>query len=197
MNKSQYIGITENIDPAFHLEIFDKLYKGNIIITKRLTNKLNEKLIEHKDKIILHCTCTGFGGRIDPVIPTAKGVNTAKKVIEKFSDIGIKRVRWSSMDMYDHVKERFKKEGIILPYNTFHAPKEMIELAHLELSHTCEKFGMVLETCGEGLFQAENKRRVYVNKKKSNFIGGNMSDRGAYGDVFRLFRGESGKHRQG
>lgn len=185
MDKTQYIGITENIDPAFHLEIFDNLYNGNIIITKCLTNKLNEKLIEHKDKIILHCTCTGFGGsklepfaptyeqtynklkellcsgfpvshvvlRIDPVIPTAKGVNTAKKVIEKFSDIGIKRVRWSSMDMYDHVKERFKKEGIILPYNTFHAPKEMIEVAHLELSHTCKKYGMELETCGEGLFQ--------------------------------------------
>ena len=62
MNKDQYIGITENIDPAFHLEIFDHLYKGNIIITKRLTNKLNEKLIENKDKVILHCTCTGFGG---------------------------------------------------------------------------------------------------------------------------------------
>ena len=53
MDKDQYIGITENIDPAFHLEIFDHLYKGNIIITKRLTNKLNEKLIENKDKVIL------------------------------------------------------------------------------------------------------------------------------------------------
>ena len=54
MDKDQYIGITETIDPAFHLEIFDNLYKGNIIITKRLTNKLNEKLIENKDKVILH-----------------------------------------------------------------------------------------------------------------------------------------------
>ena len=185
MNREQYIGITENIDPAFHLEIFDNLYKGNIIITKRLTNKLNEKLIENKDKVILHCTCTGFGGsklepfaptyeqtynklkelisggfplshivlRVDPVIPTEKGVHTAINVIEKFSDLGIKRVRWSSMDMYDHVKERFKKEGIALPYNTFHAPKEMIEKAHLELSNACNKHDMELETCGEGLFK--------------------------------------------
>ena len=51
MDKNQYWGITENCDPAFNLEVFDNLYKGNTIITKRLTNKLIEKLVEHQDKI--------------------------------------------------------------------------------------------------------------------------------------------------
>ena len=60
MDKSQYIGITETSDPCFHLEIFDNLYAGNIIITKNLSNKLIEKLIEHKDKCILHCTIFQF-----------------------------------------------------------------------------------------------------------------------------------------
>ena len=49
----QRIGTTESGEIAFNLEAFDRLYKGNIIITKRLTDKLIEKLIEHKDKIIL------------------------------------------------------------------------------------------------------------------------------------------------
>ena len=39
LDKSQYIGITETGDPAFNLEIFERLYNANIIITKRLTNK--------------------------------------------------------------------------------------------------------------------------------------------------------------
>ena len=51
MDKNQYWGITENCDPAFNLKVFDNLYKGNTIITKRLTNKLIEKLVEHQDKI--------------------------------------------------------------------------------------------------------------------------------------------------
>ena len=136
MDKSQYFGATESFDPAFNLDAFNHLYSGNLIITKRLTNKLIDKLIEHKDKIILHCTVTGMGGskiepfvptyeeyyekckeliskgfsvkqivlRVDPVVPTEKGIDTALKVIDKFHDLGIKRVRWSSVDMYPHVK---------------------------------------------------------------------------------------------
>mgnify|MGYP003328007523 CR=1 FL=1 len=34
--------------------IFDKLYDGNIIITKRLTDKLIEKLVENKEKCICY-----------------------------------------------------------------------------------------------------------------------------------------------
>ena len=60
MDKSQYIGITETSDPCFHLELFDRLYDGNIIVTKNLSNKLIEKLIENKDKCILHCTIFHF-----------------------------------------------------------------------------------------------------------------------------------------
>ena len=71
MDKSQYFGTTESFDPAFNLDAFDHLYSGNLIITKRLTNKLIDKLIEYKDKIILHCTVTGMGGsKIEPFVPT-------------------------------------------------------------------------------------------------------------------------------
>ena len=61
IQKNQCIGITETSDPCFHLDLFDKLYEANIIITKNLSTKLIEKLIENKDRCILHMTVTGMG----------------------------------------------------------------------------------------------------------------------------------------
>ena len=147
MDKNQQVGITESGEIAFHLEAFNNLRRANIIITKRLTNQLIEKLIEHKDKCILHLTVTGMGGtkvepfvptyketfnkfgeliekgfpieqvvlRVDPIIPTPKGVKTALEVIKLFiNNYNIPRIRWSSLDMYEHVKERFKENKIPL-----------------------------------------------------------------------------------
>lgn len=181
MDRSQYFGTTEAGEISFDLSVFDRLYNGNIIITKRITDKLSEKLIEHKDKIILHCTCTGYGGtvvepfvpdyettyrklselimngfpvshivlRVDPVIPTEKGIKLAIKVIEKFLPLGITRVRWSCLDMYDHVKKRFIDKGLKLPYDTFNADKKTINDVHNLLMSVCETFNATLETCGE------------------------------------------------
>ena len=181
MDKSQYIGIVENTDPCFHLEIFDNLYDGNIIITKRLTDKLNEKLIQYKEKCILHLTVTGMGSskvepfvpsveqsfkkfkkliedgfpidhvvlRIDPIVPTDKGINTALHVINIFKNCGIKRVRFSVLDMYKHVKERFEAVGIPLPYETFHAPLEKRLEIRDKLVEIGKKDGFEVEACGE------------------------------------------------
>ena len=44
MDKSQRFGTTEISDPCFHLEIFENLYDGNLIIAKRLTPALIDKL---------------------------------------------------------------------------------------------------------------------------------------------------------
>ena len=181
MDKSQLIGITESSEVSFNLDVFDRLYNGNIIITKRLTNNLIDKLVEHKDKIILHFTVTGFGGsvlepfvppleisrkkfgqlldrgfpidhcvlRIDPCIPTEKGLETMCKVVESFSDTGIKRVRFSVLDMYDHVKKRFNESGIELPYETFHAPLEDRKKMYDVLCELGEKYGFAVEVCAE------------------------------------------------
>jgi DNA repair photolyase len=67
--------------------------------------------------------------RIDPVIPTPRGIETFRGVIEKFKDTGIKRVRYSFLDMYSHVAERFINAGIRLPYESFTAPDSMINNA--------------------------------------------------------------------
>ena len=81
IEKEQRIGVTESGEIAFNLEAFDRLYKGNLIITKRLTEKVIEKLVEHQDKIILHLTVTGMGGsRIEPFVPRA--VDTHKMLVK-------------------------------------------------------------------------------------------------------------------
>lgn len=177
----QRIGITEAGEVSFDLSVFDRLYKGNIIITKRLTDKLIDKLVEHQDKIILHITCTGYGGtvleplvptveqtyekfsqliskgfpishvvlRIDPCIPTEKGKERMVNVVEAFKDSGIQRVRFSVLDVYKHVKERFTDKGLPIPYETFHAPlQDRMELYSI-LQAYGSNYRFDVEACGE------------------------------------------------
>lgn len=70
------IGITERGDGGLDLSWANKLSQVDaaVIITKHLTvgnQDLINKLIANKSKIILHVTCTGFGGTvIEPGVPT-------------------------------------------------------------------------------------------------------------------------------
>lgn len=55
--------------------------------------------------------------RVDPIIPTTKGIFTAKKVISAvIDDALISRIRVSIIDMYPHVRHRFMELGLPLPY---------------------------------------------------------------------------------
>ena len=182
MPKDQRIGTCEAGEIAYNLDAFDRLYKGNIIITKRLTDKLIEKLIENKDKIILHLTVTGMGNtriepfvptpqktleklhklldggfptshivlRVDPIVPTRKGVETAIGVLKLFRGLGIKRVRISFLDNYKHVRERFKEIGVELYDGNFHAPlKERLKCL-TAIKYSAEECGYeTVEACGE------------------------------------------------
>ena len=177
------IGTTESGEISYNLDAFDRLYKGNIIITKRLTDKLIEKLIEHQDKVILHLTCTGMGHsriepfvpsveethdkfvklieggfpishvvlRVDPIVPTQKGVETAMHVLRTFRDFGIRRVRISFLDNYKHVQERFKEENIPILYNgSFHAPlAERLDVLEKIKQCAFECGFESVEACGE------------------------------------------------
>lgn len=186
LDKTQCIGITETSDPCFHLDLFDNLYNANIIITKNLTSKLIEKLVEHKDKCILHLTVTGMGGskiepfvpepmkmldavntlvskgfpveqivlRVDPIIPTPKGIETALNVMLYFQNVGIKRLRVSFLDMYKHTKERFLEHNVRLPYETFHADKKTRKEAFNSIYEHAIKMGYdIIQTCGEPDFE--------------------------------------------
>lgn len=178
---SQQVGITESGEIAFNLDAFNNLRNANIIITKRLTDKLIEKLVENKNKIILHLTCTGMGGtkvepfvptvdvtfkkfkklidsgfpiehvvlRIDPIVPTEKGINTAIKTLETFIPTRIKRVRFSVLDMYKHVKERFNDANIPLPFEAFHSPLDVRKQIYGKFLDYSIVYGFELEVCGE------------------------------------------------
>lgn len=181
INKNQLIGCTESSEVSFNLDVFDRLYDGNIIITKRLTTKLIDKLVENKDKIILHLTCTGWGGselepfvpklettrkkfgeliekgfpiehcvlRIDPIIPTEDGIDRMFGVLKAFCNTGIERVRFSILDMYDHVKKRFREANLEVPYETFHAPLEIRKTIYNILLDFGKEYKFDVESCAE------------------------------------------------
>ena len=173
------VGITERGDAGIDFSWVDKLLDANIIISKYLNDGLINELINYKEKVIFHVTCTGYGEtalepnvhnfiwthqqilklvdmgfpvnqivlRVDPIIPTSKGLDRVDGVLDCFSDTGIKRVRYSFIDMYPHVKERFNNAKIPIPFTTFCAPKEMISNA-LEMLN-CYEDKYELESCAE------------------------------------------------
>lgn len=177
------VGITERGDAGLDFSWVNKLLDANIIITKNLNDTIIKHLINNKNKIILHITCTGFGGtkiepkvptvdftynqthkliengfpinqivlRVDPIIPLKIVLEErVRKVLNLFKDTGIKRVRYSFLDMYPHVKERFIKAGIKLPYETFCCPEYMKQNA-LELLKQFEDI-YEFEACAENTF---------------------------------------------
>lgn len=86
--------------------------------------------------------------RTDPIIPTQKGIQTAQRIWDTFSDLGIPRCRYSVLDMYIHVRERFSNVGIRLPYETFRAPDGMMDAVRRAVID-CRKYSM--EACAEDL----------------------------------------------
>lgn len=179
------IGITEAGDAGLDLSWGDKLYDINIIITKHLTAK-NENLISallnNSQKIILHCTCTGYGGtiiepnvpiptdvydgvaklismgfpvaqivlRTDPIIPTDKGIKRIEKVWKLFSNLGIQRCRLSIIDMYSHVRKRFEDVCGSVPFNTFTAPRHMIDDVSQAIANNQALYAH-FESCAENI----------------------------------------------
>ena len=81
------IGITERGDASIDYSWVDKLNNvdGAIIITKNLNEKLQTKILEASKPIIVHCTCTGWGGSyLEPNVPNYKEqLNNLKSLIDK------------------------------------------------------------------------------------------------------------------
>jgi len=146
------IGVTERGDAGLDLSWVDKLHAvdGAIVITKQITPAFAEAVLEHKDKLILHATVTGYGHsilepnvpypidelhvvedlcrqgfpkekvvvRVDPIIPTEKGLDKASQIIYTSMEAGFARYRVSLIDMYPHVRERFALKGLSCPYGS-------------------------------------------------------------------------------
>jgi hypothetical protein len=89
--------------------------------------------------------------RVDPIIPTPKGINCAIDIIGFFHKYcpAVKRVRYSFIDMYPHVIERFKSAHIRLPFDGFQAPKAMRDNAVTQLNAIASAYNLKLESCAE------------------------------------------------
>lgn len=172
------VGITERGDAGLDFSWVKKLLDANIIITKNLNDTIIQHLIDNKEKIILHITCTGYGGtviepnvptisytynqfyklidkgfpskqivlRVDPIVPTTKGISLANQVMGIFAD-RIQRVRFSFLDQYPHVKNRFEIADIKQPFFGFTAPHEMMKEA-LNMLELWEPYYQI-ESCAE------------------------------------------------
>lgn len=136
------IGATEAGDAGLDLTWVKNLDRvhGAVVITKNITPAFYEAALKYRNKLVIHTTCTGYGGsvveprvpevkqffnsvvalvkdgfpkekiviRVDPIIPTEKGLERAQRVIEVFLQEGFSRFRISVIDMYPHVRERFR-----------------------------------------------------------------------------------------
>lgn len=152
--------ITKDINDVFIQAILKAHNEGNKIILHATCTGLGgypvERYIKPKEWThtqVLKLIELGFPVeqivlRVDPIIPTSNGIATANSVLRLFADTGIKRVRYSFLDMYPHVIQRFKNEGIQIPYATFNAPKEMQDNA---IAMLCSNYslGYEFEACAE------------------------------------------------
>jgi hypothetical protein len=181
-------GITENGDASINYEWVEKIDEmdGTILITKKITPVFKSKVLEYKNKpIILHISCTGFGGtvleprldnfqttithirdllnngflaerivlRIDPIIPTGKDIKTFEAVVRFAREVipEVSRIRISVMDMYPHVRKRFKDNGIECPYaDGFQAPDFMFKNLNWKIEELKREFPeLSFESCAE------------------------------------------------
>lgn len=195
-NKKFLVGITEQGDAGIHInEWVQKIDNmgAAILITKNPNDKFLEAAARHKNKTIIHLTCTGYGGtklepkvpapsfvfeqykkalkmgfrpqqfvlRVDPVIPTEKGLEVVKKILDMnmSMETPIKRVKVSFLDMYRHVEKRFEAAGLPHPYGkgVMHAPAEM-QKAALELFSSYKE--LKFECCAETAVGYANIKQI-------------------------------------
>jgi DNA repair photolyase len=106
--------------------------------------------------------------RIDPIIPTYKGLQRALEVLNLSKPIDNFRVRISFLDLYNHVKNRFELEEIELPWQGFHAPLELRQNAVKKLSGNCD-----IEICGEPDFECTG----CISKKDCEILNIHISEK--------------------
>lgn len=175
-------GVTEKGDPSIDYAWVKKMeiVDGAILITKNLTDKFIEEILKVKNKVILHVSCTGYGGtvvepnlpsytkqldnvkklislgfpknqivvRIDPIIPTKKGIEKVEDIVSYIKD-DIQRFRVSVIDLYPHVEQRFKDKGLPIPFEGFQATDEQFQLLDNKLKELSKKYNVSFESCAE------------------------------------------------
>lgn len=86
--------------------------------------------------------------RIDPIFPSAKGLQKVVQVIEYFNSLntGVKRVRVSIVDEYPHVRQRYAERGWKPLYEgNFYPSVEQVE----NTAKVLNAYDFTYETCAE------------------------------------------------
>lgn len=87
--------------------------------------------------------------RVDPMIPTAKGIRRAEAVVAEAYKLGFRRFRYSWMDVYGHVKDRFTRAGLPVPPSIREADPELVRGFVDEFCQKYEALGCRFESCAE------------------------------------------------
>ena len=81
------IGITERGDAGINLAWVSKMKEvdGAILISKNFTELFAQAVLQCEKPLILHCTCTGYGGtELEPNVPDYKTqLNSLKNIIDR------------------------------------------------------------------------------------------------------------------
>lgn len=130
--------ITKNISAAFSDAVFEN--RGRLIIHATITGyggtilEPNVPNPQENFDALQSLLQRGFPRehmviRIDPIIPTVKGIQVAFDVFKKAIDNGYSRFRVSIIDMYPHVRERFRAAGLPRPYSDigFHPSPDQVK----------------------------------------------------------------------
>lgn len=91
--------------------------------------------------------------RIDPIIPTGKGIKTFEAVLRYAREVipEVTRIRISVLDMYPHVRRRFEEKGIPCPYgDNFQASDHMFKNLNWKIEDFKKEFPeLSFESCAE------------------------------------------------
>lgn len=109
--------------------------------------------------------------RTDPIIPTDKGIKTVENVWKLFSNLNIERCRFSIIDMYPHVKERFREVCDTIPFEGFCAPKNMINNVKRAIENNQGLYPH-FESCAEEL----GERIGCISKRDFDILGLNYDN---------------------
>ncbi|MCM1324774.1 MAG: DUF1848 family protein [Acetobacter sp.] len=152
--------ITKNLTPEFCNAALRN--KDKVIIHATITGHggtiLEPNVPKFQDSLVYIQSLVDCGfpsskivARVDPIIPTPKGIDTARKVIQAIVDDAlIRRIRVSMIDMYPHVRQRFKELGLPLPYGEQgFSPSESQIAAVNTMLNSLKEDGLRIETCAE------------------------------------------------
>ena len=196
-------GITEAGDASRDYSWTEKVNDTDmsVIITKHITDEFIEKVLLFKNKVVIHATCTGYGGtvlepnvpdykvqldavkkliksgfpasqivvRIDPIIPTAKGLKNIEKIVSYIYN-DVKRFRVSVIDNYKHVQQRFSEDGLpVLFGGNFSASDKEFAMVDNVLLNVGMVYDVTFECCAEPKLKNAEKTGCISQKDLSLF----------------------------